>query len=109
MAERAAAVGDAIARGSMTRSTVGSSKVGSRRALDAFQATCRLADVAVPLTRCGNRSMRWSCRLFRGCRLDVVAADPVGVNTRLGTYTNFVNSSTARWCRSSMTMVASRR
>ena len=45
-----------------------------------------------PRPRCSGRSMRCCCRPRpRSTRVEQVLADPIQLNSRLGTYTNFVN------------------
>ena len=62
-------------------------------AVDAFAAFYRLAELrARARPRASAGSTRWWCRPCRPpTRSAEVEADPIGLNSRLGTYTNFVN------------------
>ena len=51
-----------------------------------------MAAPRAPITRFAHRSMCWRCRpRRRSTRVKQVLADPIQLNSRLGTYTNFVN------------------
>ncbi len=75
--------------------TVRSIVAGARRfsATDAFVAEARLADdEARRWRRCGATSTCWWCRRRRrSTRSPTSMAEPLELNRRLGTYTNFVN------------------
>jgi len=72
-------------------------KAETQRAVDAFRAQYRLAQLRVPAQALfDNVDALMVPTAPRHPRFDEVATDPVGVNSELGTYTNFVNL--LGWC-----------
>jgi allophanate hydrolase len=95
VAERTAAVGDFIARERdnvhpVTRSII--EQGNGKSAVDAFRGFYRLAELrAVALRALEGLSALMVPTMPAPCTLADIAADPIGPNSRLGTYTNFVN------------------
>ena len=95
VAERTAAVGDFIARHPdavhpVTRQIISAGANAS--AVDLFRCLHRLAELrAAALKASAGTDALIVPSIPRPCTIAEVAADPIGANAMLGTYTNFVN------------------
>jgi allophanate hydrolase len=95
VAERTAAVGDFIARRPgdvhpVTRAII--SRGASKSAVDAFRGLHRLAELRTEARRLlSDIDMLMVPTVPAACSMAEVEADPIGLNSKLGTYTNFVN------------------
>jgi allophanate hydrolase len=95
VAERTAAVGDFIARRPgdvhpVTRAII--SQGEGKSAVDVFRGAYRLAGLRAHVRAVfAGIDMLMLPTVPGVCTADAVAADPIGLNSRLGTYTNFVN------------------
>jgi allophanate hydrolase len=95
IAERTAAVGDFIARRPeavhpVTRAII--SQGAGKSAVDAFRGLYRLAELRREARRkFSDIDMLMVPTVPAACTVAEVEADPIGHNSKLGTYTNFVN------------------
>jgi allophanate hydrolase len=95
VAERTAAVGDFIASRPgdvhpVTRAII--SQGAGKSAVDAFRGQHRLAELRAEARRVlSDIDMLMVPTVPSVCSISEVEADPIGLNSKLGTYTNFVN------------------
>jgi len=95
VAERTAAVGDFIASRPgdvhpVTRAII--SQGAGKSAVDAFRGFYRLAELRTEARRIfSDIDMLMVPTAPAACSIAEVEADPIGLNSKLGTYTNFVN------------------
>jgi allophanate hydrolase len=95
VAERTAAVGDFIASRptdvhTVTRAII--SQGGGKSAVDAFRGLYRLAELRAKARRVfSDIDMLMVPTVPSVCSISEVEADPIGLNSKLGTYTNFAN------------------